>query len=531
MGLFRPSLPCVWLIVLAGAGLPSAGFAEAYQRLVFGSFGQPTNAERWAVNVGVELDVATEVQERGDADDPLFRVVTSPLDQDELPRVRRRAREAGLEFWRLTDSQAEVSAAVHPEGRALPDYVKAPPTAQERALAARRERPRELDVDLGFQTRSYRRGGLDGQSSFQPSASAMFRYRRYSNDDRNSFTARPFARLDKEDSNRTHADLRELFVRHTGDDWDVSVGFQQVFWGVTEFHHLVDVINQTDLVENIDGEDKLGQPMINLSLVRDWGILDFYAMTGFRERTYPSDDGRLRHQLPVDDSLATYESGDKEWHVDGAVRWSHHLGPVEFGIYHFYGTNRQPELRPYERASGEWVLQPHYALMDQTALDAQAIVGDYLLKLETLTRSSQGQRYVAATGGFERTVVGAFGTRADLGLIMEYMYDDRGDDATTVFEHDLAVGARWRWNDIADTHALFGVIWDVQTEEYIFKLEGGRRLGNDWQLYVQGRVFGGGYQPPTEPIEAVLASMLDTQNKLGGLQRDDFLQIELTRFF
>ena len=530
MGLLRPSLRCVWLIVLAGAGLPSAGVAASH-RLVFGSFEAPANAERWAANVGAKLDLAIEVQENGDADDTLFRVVTPPLDADELPTVSGRARVAGLEFWRLTESQAELATVIDSEDGDLPEYVTVPPTARERALVARRDQTHEFDVDLGFQTRSYRRGGLDGQSSFQPSVSGMFRYRRYFDDDRNSLTVRPFGRLDDEDSNRTHFDLRELYVSHVGDDWDLSLGFQQVFWGVTEFHHLVDVVNQTDLVENIDGEDKLGQPMINLSLVREWGILDFYAMTWFRERTYPGDDGRLRRQLPVDDSLATYESGDKEWHGDGAVRWSHHLGPVEFGIYHFYGTNREPELRPYERASGEWVLQPHYALMNQTALDAQAIVGDYLLKLETLTRSSQGERYAAATGGFERTVVGAFGTRADLGLILEYMYDDRGDDATTVFEHDLAVGARWRWNDVADSHALFGVIWDVQTEEYIFKLEGGRRLGNDWQLYVQGRVFGGGNQPPTEPIEAVLESMLDYQNKLGPLQRDDFLQIELTRFF
>jgi hypothetical protein len=523
MCLLRPSLRRVWLIVLAGAALPSTGAAEAYQRLVFGSFGQPTNAERWAANVGVELDVGIGVQECGEADDLLFRVVTSPLDDDELPAVRRRAREAGFEFWSLTDSQPGAPDSM--------SYAKLPPTAHEQALAARQNRIREFDVDLGFQTRSYRRDGLDGQSRFQPSISAMFRYRHYFNDDRNSLTVRPFGRLDKEDSNRTHADLRELFVSHVGDDWDMSAGFQQVFWGVTEFHHLVDVINQTDFVENIDGEDKLGQPMINLSLIRNWGFVDFYVLTGFRERTFPGDDGRLRFQLPVEESLVTYESGDEEWHIDGAVRWSHHLGPIDFGIYHFSGTNRDPELRPFQRPSGEWVLQPHYALMEQTALDAQAVVGDYLLKLEALTRSSQGERYGAATGGFERTLVGAFGTRADLGLILEYMYDDRGDDATTVFEHDLAVGARWRWNDVADSHALFGVIWDVQTDEYVLKLEGGRRLGNNWQLYVEGRVFGGGYQPPTAPADAVLESMRDTQNKLGALQRDDFLQIELTRFF
>ena len=41
-------------------------------------------------------------------------------------------------------------------------------------------------------------------------------------------------------------------------DWSLSIGLGKVFWGVTEFNHLVDVINQTDLVEGIDGEAKLG---------------------------------------------------------------------------------------------------------------------------------------------------------------------------------------------------------------------------------------------------------------------------------
>jgi hypothetical protein len=33
--------------------------------------------------------------------------------------------------------------------------------------------------------------------------------------------------------------------------------------------HLVDIINQTDGVESIDGEDKLGQSMMAFSLFKD----------------------------------------------------------------------------------------------------------------------------------------------------------------------------------------------------------------------------------------------------------------------
>ena len=64
----------------------------------------------------------------------------------------------------------------------------------------------------------------------------------------------PFFRLDQYDSRRTHFDIRELFWLYYSRTIELRIGFQQIFWGVTESQHLVDVINQTDFVEDIDGE-------------------------------------------------------------------------------------------------------------------------------------------------------------------------------------------------------------------------------------------------------------------------------------
>ena len=142
-----------------------------------------------------------------------------------------------------------------------------------------------------------------------------------------------------------------------------------------------------------------------------------------------------------------------------------------------------------------------------------------------MTRSGYGDRYTATVAGFERTQVGVFGTRSDLGLVLEYMYDDRGDDAfNTLFENDVALGARWVANDLADTEALVGYIWDVDSHEYVFSLEASRRLGEHWGLYLEGRAFGGG--------DAIVSPyLLAPDNKSAALQRDDYIQLELTRFF
>ncbi|MCZ6619950.1 MAG: hypothetical protein O7E57_17670 [Gammaproteobacteria bacterium] len=387
----------------------------------------------------------------------------------------------------------------------------------------------QLDFDLGLQTRTYPMDGFDGQSRFHPSMSARLEYYRTWNDGRRTLTFTPFYRYDLEDSERTHFDVRELFWSNVGGNWELHVGVKQVFWGVTEFHHLIDVLNQTDLVENIDAEDKLGQPMVHLSLVRDWGIVDVFALPGARERTFPGQDGRLRSVPRVDVDHPVYESAAKNKRVDGAIRWSHSLGPFEFGVYHFSGTAREPQLVPWVSPSGEQVLRPRYPVIDQTGFDALAVLGDWALKLEAITRSGYGPRYAAFNVGFEKTLVGVLGTRTDLGLVAEYMFDDRGDHAfNTVFEHDLAFGTRWRLNDIADTQALLGVIWDVKTEEYIFRLEASRRLGETWTLLLEGRVFGGADEPDPD---ALFQSLLDTDNKTASLQRDDYVQLELTRYF
>lgn len=384
-----------------------------------------------------------------------------------------------------------------------------------------------LDLDLGLQLRAFPKHGLDGQSRTQGSLSARVEYHRTWDAQRSSLTFTPFVRLDGEDDERTHFDVRELYFSRVGPDWDIHLGAKQVFWGVTEFKHLVDIINQTDLVENIDGEDKLGQPMAHLSLVRDWGILDFFLLTGFRERTFPGEDGRLRPPLPVDDD-ASYESGAGRWRVDGAVRWQHHVGPVTFGIHHFSGTSRAPVLVPEPTPDGQAVLRPFYPVIDQTGLDAQAIFGDWAWKLEAISNSGYEGRYSAFNAGFERTLVGFLGGRGDLGLVVEYMFDDRDEAAfDTLFEHDLAFGTRWRLNDVADTQALLGVIWDVKTDEYVVKLEGSRRLGDTWTLLVEGRIFGGSETPMTgAPLP-----FAESADRAWPLERDDFLQLELTRYF
>ncbi|MBF0447023.1 MAG: hypothetical protein HQL67_02365 [Magnetococcales bacterium] len=325
----------------------------------------------------------------------------------------------------------------------------------------------------------------------------------------------PFLRLDAMDPERTHADIRELTWVMVGSDWEIRTGIRKLFWGVTESQHLVDVINQTDGIESIDGEKKLGQPMINLSLIRDYGTFDLFLLPYFRERTFAGNHGRLRTIPRVEDDLASYESSAKEHHLDWAARWYHSLGDWDLGLSHFYGTSRSPTYNLGVDGSGQTVLTPYYALMEQTGIDIQSTKDAWLWKLEAISQRSQADRHTALTGGFEYTFVGVMDSDADLGLISEYLFDDRGEQAPTPLESDLMVGVRLVLNDVDSTDLLVGGIVDLNQQNVMVTMEGSRRVMDNWKLSIEGRLFA------APPIADPLYSM----------RRDSFVKLELIRYF
>jgi hypothetical protein len=335
-------------------------------------------------------------------------------------------------------------------------------------------------------------------------------------DSKDSLRFTPFFRVDRHDENRSHADIRELAWLGVGDDYEWRVGVRKVFWGVTESQHLVDVVNQTDLVENIDGEDKLGQPMINLALIRDWGTLDLFVLPYFRERTFPAKEGRLRTPLPVDTDQAEYESSREQAHVDYALRWSHSWSGIDLGLSYFTGTSRDPRLTVGLDNDGQPVLVPHYDLMRQAGLDVAATLGAWLWKLEAVRRSVNDGTYVASTFGFEYTMSGVLGSGADLGILAEYLHDDRGDDASSPFQDDVFVGARLALNDEQSSEILFGVMQDRDSDSRFVSLEANRRLAEGWKLTLEARAF-----TDTPTTDVFFYSM----------RQDDYVQVELARYF
>ena len=150
--------------------------------------------------------------------------------------------------------------------------------------------------------------------------------------------------------------------------------------------------------------------MVNFNLHTDMGSFGIFVLPGFRTRTFPDGDARLRGPLPIDG--ATYESAARERHIDLALRWSHSIGDIDIGLDYFRGTSREARLIATRQANGATVLTPQYDQIDQLSIDAQLTSSAWLWKLETLGRSGQGQVFEATVAGFEYTFFQVFDSAA-----------------------------------------------------------------------------------------------------------------------
>nr|VFK21928.1 MAG: hypothetical protein BECKLFY1418C_GA0070996_110711 [Candidatus Kentron sp. LFY] len=343
-------------------------------------------------------------------------------------------------------------------------------------------------------------------------------------DRKHDFKFTPFIRYDAEDRDRTHVDIRELYWMYKGDQWEILAGVDKVRWGVTESHHLVDIINQTDLVEDLDGEDKLGQPMIRLTLdlarvlqpkkaKKDWGKLTAFLMPGFRERTFPGTKGRLRGPLPIKTEDTEFLGGAGKDRVDLALRYSHTIDKWDVGAYYFHGNSREPRLM----RQGAYLI-PQYELINQVGTDIQYTSGAWLGKFEGIVREGHGDTFGAFAAGVEYTFYQPYKTW-DVGLLVEYLHDDRDQNLAprTTFDNDIFLGTRLSLNDVQNTGLLLGVITDVDSGAYSFNMEAERRISNNISAELIIRLFGAGDE--------------ELGDEMYSLRKDDYAQLSVFYHF
>ena len=371
----------------------------------------------------------------------------------------------------------------------------------------------------GFPEEPLLPGQFEG-AQFSSFLEPEFRWRNADRDSLLKFT--PFIRVDAVDDKRTHFDIREANWRKIAGDWEFLAGATRIFWGVTESRHLVNIINQIDAVEDIDEEDFLGQPMVQIGRQSDVGRFDLFLMTGFRERTFAGRNGRLRTPLPVKTGNAVYGNSAEQWHPDVALRYSHFFGDIDVGLHVFRGINREPSL---VLSSDNQSFTPHYNLITQAGIDLQFTRDAWLWKFEGIVREGQGDTFAAVVAGLEYTFFQVAESDIDLGIIVEGLYDGRDklnfnnildkQIFPTIYDKDVFLGTRLALNDVQDSSVLVGFVTDIEDGPATMRVEAERRLGQHLKVELIGQAF-----------------FEDTpRNPVSFFKQDSFVTLRLSKFF
>jgi hypothetical protein len=318
-----------------------------------------------------------------------------------------------------------------------------------------------------------------------------------------------FARLNQYDNHQSHWDIREFYYQKVFKKWEVSLGAKQIYWGFTESNHLANVINQDDVLEGSDVKNKLGQPMLHISNTRKWGTIDFMVMTYFRQMEFPGPNGRLRPPFEIDNSKTTFESNAKEYNPDVAFRWSHTIKSIDLAVSNFYGTSRTPLISSINGVT----FTQSYELINQTGLELQATTGAMLWKIEAINRISERKTIKAATLGGEYTFSNVF--KSDVGILVEYTYDDRGIESINGLDDDFFIGMRIAFNDKQSSDFLGGVNVDRKKGTTTYFAEANRRLGDSWRITLKTLWF----------------SNINETDFIYLLRNDGYVEFSLAKYF
>lgn len=368
----------------------------------------------------------------------------------------------------------------------------------------------DFTVKVSAEDRFFFNAGLyEGQKRNFLSIAAQPEYSVKWNRDKFLFKATIFGRLDQYDTRRTHADVRELYWQMVRQNHELSIGVKKIFWGVTESAHIVNIINQTDIVESFEGDEKLGQPMVHYSYQSKSGTFDFFYMPYFRKPTFPGVHGRLRTPFLINKSMIGFESSKEEYRTDIAMRWSHYIGKFDFGLSHFYGTSRQPLISSLEN------FRPLFAIVNQTGIDVQATTGPILWKVEAVYNENKIKDYTALAAGFEYTFGNVNGNGLDIGVLGEYLYDSRDALTLTSLQNDIFAGVRLAFNNTQDSQVLAGTILDLERSSRLFSVEASQRIKESWKVELEGRFF----------------SNLSDEEFLYFTRQDSFVKLAINKYF
>ena len=180
----------------------------------------------------------------------------------------------------------------------------------------------------------------------------------------------------------------------------------------------------------------------------------------------------------------------------------------------------------------------YYEQQQQLGLEFQYLYEDWIFKLESTHQIVDTGNYSEAAVGFEFTFSDLSPWGQDIGVLVEYLWNDRGDvmlgqfsiDADPAFvnntdpsipaikdailgvstagdllspmQNDIFFATRFALNDIAGTEFIAGIIVDLDDNTTSMTFEGSTRIGDDVRVTANVYFFNNVHKEnPFKPIE------------------------------
>lgn len=290
---------------------------------------------------------------------------------------------------------------------------------------------------------------FSSDSEIEKNSSAEYLYSYYSKIDSKfdaelanlSLDLRLFYNWDLEDEERRYYDLREARLNYSSGRWQFEAGNAVVFWGVSETINIVNVINQADLKESVDGKEKMGQGMLVSRYSGNINSFSIYYLPSFEPLDYPE---RPSPTIKILQDQPRFEKNadEGEW----AARW---VGAFDFGdvgLSYFNGIRRDPLL---VRSGESAALIPLYVKSEHMALDSVLFWSDAIVKTELLLGKEQEEDFFAYNLGFEYPTFPSFSWWQDAAWIAEFVFDSRDEKSGSMGQKDIFLGGRFNMGDLS----------------------------------------------------------------------------------
>lgn len=377
----------------------------------------------------------------------------------------------------------------------------------------------EINHEMGFDIREFHK--QEAYSNQKNTYSSYFKTEFFFTiSDNINFISEPYYRYDHNDKNRTLFDFKVNKFTYFGENYEIKLGVDEVFWGVTESKNLVNIINTNDNAAG-DLKEKLGQPLLAYTIFSEQvGYIDFYFLPVSVKSAQIGQEGRLRFSNPTENNGHIYSGGAGEKIPSWAFKWEKNISIFDFSFQGFRGNSRENSITPIlEGASLKYF--PGYERISQLGTYFQLVSGPIIYKIEAIKKNGQKnaknirKNFFSYTLGIEYLYNRLFEKKWDINTFIEYSNDDRNNDSLDILQNDLFIATKLIFNNIQGAELLASTTFDLDGGGNTALAEFSSRLSENMR------------------VTALYQAYWSTNNKdiLYSFRRDNHFGLKLVKYF